>query len=750
MNNSPFLKTKNLKNIIISNNAKKIYTIIISILLLFVMYSFAITPERYDLRVGQISPKTIVAFKDIVDEVTTEKDRQIAALNVEPSYVSVNNVADTVIKDLDEIILELQNVQKYGSSIIEQQGETGNYFYFEQENIDYAKKLLTKVKLSDYQLKTLLNTSNEDIHELASNMKAAVSNTLRTTIREGRVSETINYLLQIIGYKTDISLLQNVVSPVLDACIKPNMVIDKDATNASKQLAMDEVSPVVYQKGQNIVIEGNIIYKHQYEMLKSLGMVDDKSVDVILYITIFLFIVLIIGLMFLLMYMLKRSLIYSKSDLIIQLLCVVITSGFCIISKYINIYVAPTILVTFLLTILVGLRAAIAGNIAVVLLNSILLAGGNVTSTEEILNIMLIGIISGFVVIAIMHKKQRRQQALIAAAVAALLNFSIIILISVFTKSSITDYLDKAFWSMGSAGVAVLLSMGLEPVFESIFNLPTDTKLLELCNPEHPLLKRLLLEAPGTYHHSIIVANLAEAAADAIGAKSLVARAGAYYHDIGKLANPMYFKENQIGINPHFAVDSYKSAEIITKHTLEGYNLAKQYKIPDEIRDIIVSHHGNSVAMYFYHEALERSEDKNVDISKFRYPGPKPSTKEASIIMMADTSEAAVRSMSDHSHEAIKNFIKKLVDAKIEDGQLDQSQLTLKDIEDIYTVFASVLTGAYHERIEYPAISPKDEMLKREVNNNVKGENSQNDQISVENTLDSEKDGSNIKNETDI
>lgn len=741
-------KTKNQKSIIIGNNAKKIYAIIISILLLFAMYSFAITPERYDLRIGQISPKTIVAFKDIVDEVTTEKEKQLAALNVEPSYVSVSDVAETVIKDLDEIILEIQNVQKYGSNIIKNQGDYGNYFYFEQDHVNYAKKMLSKVKLSDYQIKTLLNTSDEDIMELVSNMKAAVSNTLRTTIREGRVGETINYLLQIIGYKTDISLLQNVVSPILDACIKPNMVIDKEATNAAKQLVMDEVSPVVYQKGQNIVIEGNIIYKHQYEMLKSLGMVDDNSIDTTLYITIFLFIVLIIALMLLLMYMLKPSLIQSKNALIIQLLSVAITSGFCIVAKYINIYIAPTLLVTFLLTILVGLRAAIAGNIAVVLLNSIFIAGGNITSTEEILNLILIGLISGFVVIAIMHKKQRRQQALIAAAVAAVLNFSIIILICVFTKSNISDYLDKAFWSMGSAGVGVLLSLGLEPVFESIFNLPTDSKLLELCNPEHPLLKRLLLEAPGTYHHSIIVSNLAEAAAESIGANNLIARAGAYYHDIGKIASPMYFKENQVGINPHFDFDPYKSAEIITKHTVEGYNLAKQYKIPEEIRDIIVSHHGDSVAMYFYHEALEKSEDRNVDISKFRYPGPKPSTKEASIIMMADTCEAAVRSMSDHSHDAIKEFIKKLVDAKIEDGQLEQSQLTLKDIEDIYVVFASVLTGAYHERVKYPSISLKDEINKQdELKKNSSEEEHQYIQTSNDNSLNT---NGNTLNETNI
>ncbi|MBQ9306954.1 MAG: HDIG domain-containing protein, partial [Clostridia bacterium] len=270
---------------------------------------------------------------------------------------------------------------------------------------------------------------------------------------------------------------------------------------------------------------------------------------------------------------------------------------------------------------------------------------------------------------------------------------------------ALEDMYVNMLWSTGSGMLSGLLSIALQPVFEVIYNLATPAKLLELGNPNHPLLRRLLLEAPGTYHHSIIVANLAEAAAERIGANALLARTGAYFHDVGKLKRPAYFKENQQGINPLDQTDPYVSAAIVTTHTRDGLQLAQKYRLPPEIQDIIIQHHGDTPVMFFYHRACEQAGDREVDISDFRYDGTRPTTREAAIVMLADTVEAAVRSMKDPSPQEVMNFIQKLVRGKIDDGQLNNSPLTMKNIDEICEAFFTVLNGVFHERIEYPKAS---------------------------------------------
>ena len=202
------------------------------------------------------------------------------------------------------------------------------------------------------------------------------------------------------------------------------------------------------------------------------------------------------------------------------------------------------------------------------------------------------------------------------------------------------------------------------------------------------------------------MANLAEAAAEAVGGNPLLARAGAYFHDIGKLKRPLYFKENQIGDNPHEHTNPYVSAAIVTAHTRDGLIMAQQYRLPQEIQDIIVEHHGDTPVMFFYHKALQEADGQAVDIADFRYDGRRPQSKESAIIMLADTVEAAVRSMHDPTPQKIREFIAKLVRGKLDDGQLDNAPLTLRDITRICEAFATVLNGVFHERIEYPAISP--------------------------------------------
>ncbi|MGH7751551.1 MAG: HDIG domain-containing metalloprotein, partial [Gemmatimonadales bacterium] len=251
-------------------------------------------------------------------------------------------------------------------------------------------------------------------------------------------------------------------------------------------------------------------------------------------------------------------------------------------------------------------------------------------------------------------------------------------------------------------GVVVgIFAIGVLPYLENLFGLVTPIKLLELSNPGHPLLRRLQMEAPGTYHHSVIVANLAEAAADAIGADGLLVRVGTYYHDVGKIRRPVFFVENQIGVeNPHERMSPSLSALTVAAHVRDGQDMAREYGLPNSVADFIPEHHGTTLITYFYHQAVERGDEP--EPAAFRYEGPKPQTRETAIVMLADAVEAAVRSLPRPTPDRIYEVVRRIIHERLEDGQLDECDLMFRDLEQIAQTFTRVLTGIFHPRIEYP------------------------------------------------
>ncbi|MEG0320543.1 MAG: HDIG domain-containing protein, partial [Niameybacter sp.] len=251
--------------------------------------------------------------------------------------------------------------------------------------------------------------------------------------------------------------------------------------------------------------------------------------------------------------------------------------------------------------------------------------------------------------------------------------------------------------------VIVVLVVGSLPLWEAAFGFITPLQLLELTNPNQPVLKRLLIEATGTYYHSLLVANLAETAADEIGANALMVRVGGYYHDIGKLTCSNYFKENQVLDNPHDYLDPKSSVDIILSHVTSGIELANAYKLPKCVKDMIKEHHGTGCAQYFYVKA-KNIEGEAIDLKDFTYEGPKPQTKESGLIMLADVVEATVRAMQHKigKEVTVEEIVRKMVKQKLDEGQLDECPLYISDIEKIIQSFTRMLNGMYHERIEYP------------------------------------------------
>lgn len=318
---------------------------------------------------------------------------------------------------------------------------------------------------------------------------------------------------------------------------------------------------------------------------------------------------------------------------------------------------------------------------------------------------LMYALISGTFAALFIQKTEKRSHLIPAALGMAAVNFFTSISLGLFFGEGYSMEL-LLHSSVGAVIglVSIIIAVGSLPFWENMFEANTPLRLMELTNPNNELLRRLLIEAPGTYHHSLIVANLAETAVYEIGGNTALARAGAYYHDVGKLRYPMYFGENQTGSNPHDDLPPEQSAKIITGHTKGGLELAEKYKIPPIVRDMIEEHHGNSLVKFFYFKALKLYGAENVKEEDYRYQGRIPSSRESAVVMLADTVEAAVRSMlgSGKTLEEAGEAVRGLIKDKLDDGQLNNSGLAINELETIRLAFLKVFHGMYHERVVYP------------------------------------------------
>ena len=676
--------------------------------LIYCFYLFICAPKRYDLKVGSIAHETITATKDVVDEVATDEKRNSAASSVEPTYHFQEGIAEQVVSDLDTLFCELRLIQQYGLTLRDGDETPAQIRAknFTEDEINYANELSKSVTLSRYQILTLLRTDTTEFENMVSTVETAVSNSMTATVREGQTNQAVQNIIQIVGYRLDVSLTQNVVPTVLRACIRPNMIIDQEATDINRENARNAVENVTYLQGQNIIREGERVSSNQIEMLRSLGLLKDNQYDFSTYWGAAILVFLCMFSLYIQLRILNPELITDTRKLAVTLIVIVLSVAIAVcFLKLFNAYFIPLSLGCMLLTVLLGSNVGFVSIIPLAVLTAGLSAGSNAGYVNEMLHLFLMSSISGIVSVQFLSNKPMRTRLILSGLMSAALNALIMIALTAMTSSDLKTIYANIGWACGGALVSGILALSLQPIFENVFHLATASKLLELVNPDQPLLRRLLIEAPGTYHHSIVVANLAEAAAERVGGNSLLARAGAYYHDIGKLKRPQYFSENQMGTNPHDTTDPYISSAIITSHTSDGVFMAQQEHLPIELQDIISQHHGDTATMFFYHKALQMANGSPIDVNDFRYTEKRPQTKEATIVMLADTVEAAVRSMKDPTPNGIRKFIERLIRNKLEDGQLTDSPILICDLDDIADAFTNVLKGVFHERIEYPKMS---------------------------------------------
>ena len=694
-------KKLSLRELFHSVDALRVMICMLGVAVIIGLFEVAIVPMRYNLQVGMVPTTTISATKDVVDELSTEQKRKEAAAQVTPTYRYQEGITEQVMSDFDRIFGQLRAVRQYAGTL----SDNSSSKVYTKEELQYARDLLTLINLSDYQLTSLMRCKTEELEEAYTLLYAVLQSTMQGHVTQGQESTAVYNIRQIVNFRISITLGQNIVPAVLNACIQANMLIDQEVTDAAREAAREAVEPVVYKQGQNIVVRGQgRITANQLAMLSTLGLLSNGEVDMTIYIGAALLVGLVMAVMlFLLAHIKDDNVLDETSKIILMFTVFLITLAVSLVARIANAYLAPTVLCALLMTALLGLRPAVICNAALTILVAAVAAGGSEEYADKMVTMIVTGLLSGTAAAMLMHRRTSRLWVLLSGAAAGGIDFLSILAIGLMTNSELSGALGHAAWMCGGALIGALLCIGLQPLLEMIFNLPTPMKLMELSNPNQPLLRRLLLEAPGTYHHCTIVSNLAEAAAEAIGANPLLARVGGYYHDIGKLKRPSYFTENQMGgVNAHDHVDPYVSAAIITSHTRDGVALAKAYRLPEAVQQIIAQHHGNTPVMFFYHKALQQANGNPVDINVFRYDGRPPTTKEAAIVMLCDTIEAAVRTMKNPTPEGIEEFIVKLVRGKLEDGQLSDSPLTLRDIERICAAASQVLVGVFHERIEYP------------------------------------------------
>lgn len=677
---------------ILKDKWKRIFLFAVAAILTYFIIMTVVTPKRYNFIEGDIASVDIKAPRDIIDEEATNAKEQEVAAKVEKKFTLKNEVKIEASQNIKSFFDKLINLK---SSEID-----------EKEKINELKKI-EAFKLSDNQYKTLLElTVNKDT-ELQWIALAAIDKAYENQIEENSIEKIDEAKDTVEKYLKGQSLESNIEEIVQDMCdsqIHPNYFFDQAKTDESLKEALKSVSKVMIKKNQIIVKEGEPITQRQISILTELGLLGDgvSKNYIYTYIITAFYVVFVFVLQYVYLKNEKKDIFNNNKLILLTLLLNLFTLATTRVFEIASLFLIPIACSPILMSVFLDSKVSIIINLLNLLLVSVIV-GFNP-------QIILIGIISIIIVAALLKKVNQRNDILYTTMYLSISVAVVVLSSGILLSNNINKILIDMTLSVLGALTSGILAIGLLPFLEYTFSLVTNMKLLELSNPNSPLLKRLLMEAPGTYHHSIMVANLAEVAAEEIGANTMLTRVGAYYHDAGKIKRPFFFGENQLGgVNPHNKISPSLSASIIISHVKDGLELAKEYDIPSAVSDMMIQHHGTTLVKYFYY-TLKNSSDNPESVKEegFTYPGPKPQSREAAIIMMADSVEAAVRSIQEPTVEKIENMVNNIIKDKLDSGQLSECELTFRDLETIKSCFLKVLKGIYHSRIEYPKEKDKE------------------------------------------
>ncbi|WZL74636.1 HDIG domain-containing protein [Clostridiaceae bacterium 35-E11] len=664
------------------------YTVISITFFIAVFFSMvtSLAPDQYELGVGQKAPIDLEAPRDLENKVATNLRIKKAIEAVEPREKVDPTIQIDVKKKIEKFFVSIYQIR-------------------EMQDVPIAEKLgllkeKNELQLKDHELMRMLQTPNEELENIESYIYEITMQVMSTGIKKEELEkEKINIENYFMGLKEFSDEIRLIGIHIVNSSIKANRFLDVETTQQKIEEAKNSIEKVIVKRGSVIVNEGDIITQEQLELLQDAGMTKEQgNTDFSLYMGIGISALVAEGLLIAYIYVFNRNLFSSISKL--YLLLIIFLSTYFLSNTIFSIspYTVPVAAATMIIGILIDSRLAITVSFVMTILLAIL--HGN--HVDFLIMSSIGGAVGGFGV----TNTHQRSNIFIAGLLVSLSNVFVISGFGFINHYEWSKILIDGFYGILNGIFCAILTIGSLPLWESAFKILTPVKLLELSNPNQPILKKLLVEAPGTYHHSIIVGNLSEAAADAIGANGLFARVSAYYHDIGKLKRPYLFKENQLtSENPHDKMIASLSAMIITSHVKDGIEIGREYNLPQEIIEIIEQHHGTTLVKYFYHKAMNVEKNEKINEADYRYQGIKPQSREAAIVMLADSVEAAVRSMPEPTSDKIKHLIDKIIEDKLQDQQLDECNITLKDIHKIASTFRTVLLGIFHERIEYPELN---------------------------------------------
>ncbi|MGV1053600.1 HD family phosphohydrolase [Clostridium perfringens] len=667
---------------------KKIILYIITFIVLYCTLMTGIITRKYDLKVGDIPKSDIKAHREIIDESATEARKKEAEEKVDKQY----SLRTDVQKQSEE------KIKGFFSSVEK---------VLAQDKPEEEKaKLIPRVpfKITDAQANKIASMNEQDIKKLESLCIDALNKAYEAPIEDGNNQDLKDAKKEYTDFisSSDLSDSEKAIALNFVNVVEPNFFYDKEKTDELIKETLKQVPPVMIKKNQIVVSEGEPVTAHQLELLGTLGLLSDSASGIYIYIALGILVIIVMYLQYgyIHKYYPNINKEFSKIVMIsiLNVFPVILARLFGMMSNYI----IPLACMPMLITLLLNYKISLVFSML-----NVILIGGAVGFNPNIIILAILNVVLGG---TLLRKMQQRNDILYSSITVAVLSSILTFSVGTLTTNNFMEILADSTFAAAGAILSGILTIGVLPFFESTFDIVTNAKLLELSNPNNPLLKKLLMEAPGTYHHSILVANLAELAAEQVGGNPLLARIGAYYHDVGKTKRPYFFRENQFGKkNPHDRLKPEVSSKIIISHVKDGSELAKEYNLPKTIHDFIVTHHGETLVKYFYLTVKNNSENPDeVKEEDFKYPGPKPMSKEQGIVMLADSTEAAVRSINEPTEEKIEKMVNNIIDDKLASGQLDNCDLTLRDISKIKKCFLKALNGIHHERIEYPDDNKKE------------------------------------------
>ena len=687
----------------ISRAQALIFTAVLALALALAL--FPAFPRQLKVREGDVASRTFRAPRDISfqSDVLTEKQREEAAAAVPDSVVFDPSVRTEQLAKLDAVLSQVAGVRE--SLVLAPQAKSA------------ALGRIANLNLSQRASSLVLSFNDEEWAAASDEARRVLSEVLSESVGEETSDSARDRVGELIsqGLGSDQAL---VVEDLARPLVVANLRVDQARTDAARETARASIAPVQvsFARNQVIVQSGSLVDATELEALREAGLLSPRlrwdtgaaAAIIALMAGIFLGAYL---------YLFQPPSVHSNRHLLMVMLVVAVPVlvaklYFPLIfpdeSRHFLAYMLPLAAAPMLLATLLEAQLAVA---VVALLTALLtftavylpdLSGIAATGPLDSLRMALVTGFGGLAGTFAVYRAEKLNRNLVAGAVVAVTVMAV--LMGVWLLDAERHTLDIP-WMVAAAGVngflSAFIALGAFLGLASLFGITTRVQLMELAQINQPLLRRLQDEAPGTFHHSIIVGNLAERAADAIDADPLLVRVGCYYHDIGKLLQPGFYVENQMGgENPHERLEPHVSAQIVLEHVRGGLELARKYRLPQGVAAFIPEHHGTGLVTYFYRKASqERSE---VDATDFTYPGPKPQTRETALGMLADSVEAAVRSSPDHSPERIDALVDEVISERVAEGQMDDCDLTLRDLKTIAESFKATLRGVYHPRLEYP------------------------------------------------